>query len=225
MYKEMTAANINPLAGECPHQCSYCYVDAMKVRPASADKYSGKPRLHEKAMKPVKGGTRFLCSCNDLFADDVDFGLIQDILEWARDQDTVTWWIQTKNPEKMVTAIDWLGGKPDNFVLGITLETDKSTAEYSKAPQPQTRARTEGLREILDYVTVEPIMDMNPDVLSRMIYNLHPKFVNIGANSNPKVKLPEPKPHLIKLLIADLGHDGIDVRLKSNLQRLMEVPA
>ena len=45
MY-EFIGETINPLSGECPHKCSYCYVESLKARLEPIRlKYSGELRL------------------------------------------------------------------------------------------------------------------------------------------------------------------------------------
>ncbi len=224
MYEEITHPNINPFAGKCPQECIYCYVDEMKVRPASSVKYSGELRIHEKAMKPVKYGTRFLCSCNDLFAANVSIVDINTILDWAEQKETVTWWIQTKNPEKMLNIFANHREKAPNFVLGMTLETNRDTSEISKAPIPSERARPDYPLNLIDYITIEPIMDFDYEEFVSMIWNIGPKFVNIGADSRPKKyrDLPEPSAEKTRKLIAEL-ETFTKVKIKPNLKRILGV--
>ena len=53
-----------------------------------------------------------------------------------------------------------------------------------------------------------------------MIKEINPEYVSIGANSNPKVKLPEPSPEKLKALIKEL-RKFTEVKLKDNLKRLL----
>lgn len=211
MYDWITEKNVNPLAGRCLHECEYCYVEPMKIRPASNKKYSGPIRLDEKVLaSTIKGGTRFLCSCNDLFAAGVPENIILDIIDWAARQDT-TWAIQTKNPGHELFR-HLIKNKPANFVLGATIETNRDIS-ISKAPLPKDRVIAG-----LDYVTIEPIMDFDMIELVAMVKAINPRFVNVGADSGGN-DLPEPSAEKIEALIAAL--EAItEVRRKPNLVRI-----
>ena len=62
MYDWINAQNINPLAGQCLHECKYCYVDRMKIRlPEMRNKYSGVIRLDMKVLsKSIKNLMLFI---------------------------------------------------------------------------------------------------------------------------------------------------------------------
>ena len=221
MYVEMTEKNINPLRGECSHKCSYCYVNKLKKTfPNMKKKYSGSPMLDEKVLSSkVKGGTRFLCSCNDLFASDVSNEDITRILIWAVKQDGVTWWIQTKNPSHPLFT-NMVKSCPRNFRLGITLETNWPTRSTSNAPSI-SNAPNPIMRTVpyVDYVTIEPIMMFDRIFFVKMMKAIYPNWINIGADSGNN-NLPEPTEKEIVQLVNDLKGIGYDVRLKPNLERL-----
>jgi protein gp37 len=216
MYDWITAPNCNPLAGRCLHECSYCYA-LNDPKPGMKSKYTGPIRLDEKVLaSKVKGGTRFLCSCNDLFAEGVPKEYIAAILDWAEQQTTVTWAIQSKNSSDSLFK-DMMDCSPTNFIWGTTMETNRDTSKFSKAPPPIARV-VRGL----DYVTIEPIMAFDLDQLCGMIWEIKPKFVNIGADSRPAKDrdLPEPSKEEVLALIAEL-EKFTEVRIKSNLKRII----
>lgn len=73
MYPWVTHTHSH-LAGECPHRCSYCYVQAMAKRsPALKERFSGPLRLIEKELDVNygTGKTIFVEHMNDLFAEKV----------------------------------------------------------------------------------------------------------------------------------------------------------
>lgn len=232
MYAEITAKNINPLRGRCLHaptlpeppekppKTHYCYVMNSK-RPNMIKKYSGSIKLDEKILSSnVKGGTRFLCSCNDLFAEGVPKEYIAEIIDWAERQNTVTWWLQTKNPRHEMFR-DLIQCKPLNLVLGTTIETNRDYAKEhgcANAPTPQNR-----FQYGLDYVTIEPIMDFDIDIFIKWLKLMAPKFVNIGADSRPTKDrdLPEPSAAKTMELIAQLK-TFTEVKIKPNLKRILE---
>jgi len=65
----------NPLGGECPHKCSYCYSKPLRKPFKAVDKkYTGEPRLIESELKNKtktipKDKMVFVCSMTDLFAN------------------------------------------------------------------------------------------------------------------------------------------------------------
>ena len=216
MYAEMTEKNVNPLAGRCPHECSYCY--ALNDRkPNMRTKYGGGIRLDEKILlSNVYNGTRFLCSCNDLFSDSASYEMQKRVVDWAGNQTTVTWWLQTKNPKRMMRFWDE-NPKPENIVIGATMESDIVPEGVSKAPAPEHRV-VKGL----DYVTIEPVLRFDHDRFLEMLNTMLPKWINIGADSSPTSKriFAEPTEAEVVALVDALRRGNIDVRVKPNLKRL-----
>ncbi len=212
------AGTSNPLAGKCPHACSYCYVEDMKRFPELLKKYSGEPRLDLSAMyKKPKNGLNFLCSCNDLFAEAVPFDVLRFILEWARIQDC-QWIIQTKNPERAWAHETLI---PETALVGTTLETNRSFPEFSNAVYPVTRAFWLAKIRRERFVTIEPIMDFDILDMIDLVIAAKPSFVNIGADSK-KHGLPEPSRVKVLALIEGITSAGIEIRRKSDLQRLLK---
>lgn len=89
-------------------------------------------------------------------------------------------------------------------------------------PPPTMRALA--LKELslsfMTMVTVEPIMTFSLINLTILIKMCNPEWVNIGADSKGH-NLPEPSPDKIKALIEALKSEGIEVKLKDNLKRLL----
>jgi hypothetical protein len=69
------------------------------------------------------------------------------------------------------------------------------------------------------FVTIEPIMDFDVDILTQWVDDIKPEFVNIGADSKNH-NLPEPSWDKVDELIGNLKTLGIEIREKSNLDRL-----
>ena len=70
-------------------------------------------------------------------------------------------------------------------------------------------------------VTIEPVLIFDPMELWNLICMCNPEWVNIGADSQGH-NLPEPSGKKIQALIDNLKSEGIEVKLKSNLKRLMK---
>lgn len=203
----------NTIKGECPHNCAYCY---MK-------RWGKQPELHfdEKELKTDLGSGNFIfvgSSC-DMWAYQIPINWIIDTAAHCRYFNKNKYLFQTKNSIRLYNLRPCL---PQNVVLGTTIETNRSYPEMGIAPDVKKRAW--GMFQLNSYgfetmITVEPIMDFDLDKLVGIIKFAEPKWVNIGANTNSKVKLPGPKPDKVKELITALK-EFTEVKVKSNLKRL-----
>jgi hypothetical protein len=208
------------LRGECPHKCTYCYAKLPIRGHASRQVGPLKIDWHELEERIPSSSIVFREHKNDLFAAGVPDQWIEAALESARkdsERDVVNVW-QSKNP------IRFLHYRPEfreGDMLGTTLETNRDTSAYSKAPPPAERA--EAMRMVFfklqTFVTIEPIMQFDLVPFVRMIRAIRPQFVNIGADSKGH-GLPEPTAEDVELLVRHLRAERIDVRVKPNLKRL-----
>jgi len=213
------------LRGECPHKCSYCYVQAMERR-FGGGHYAGELRLKESefAVQYGKGKTIFMEHCNDLFASKVPRDWIYRILDHCRAYPDNTYIFQTKNPGRYTKFLE-VGMLPPKRVLGCTIESayEYYLAHVSKAPSPINRAaamadlRTRGERT---FITIEPILAGDVTDLANMIKMIEPEFVNIGADSKG-AGLDEPSAEDVRMLISLLQASGVEIREKHNLDRLL----
>jgi DNA repair photolyase len=209
------------LGGECPHHCSYCYVDHFPFgRPK---KYQGELRLIEKELSVNYGSgkTIFVENCNDLFAEEVPQEFVHRVMRHCKEYPDNIYVFQTKNPARAfyVGKIRW----PENSILGCTIETNRQMHEISNAPDPDDRMYWMSMIEGRKFITIEPIMDFDVDILASWIGRIRPEFVNIGADSKGH-NLPEPTPEKVHALIAELNEYGIEIREKHNLERLFSAP-
>jgi protein gp37 len=208
------------LGGECPHRCSYCYVDSPRFgRPV---KFTGPLRMlpGELDVNYGAGRTIFVDHCNDLFAEDVPAALIMDVLNHCASFPGNTYVFQTKNPGRFGEFAAWA---PPTCLVGCTIETNRNTAcRVSQAPPPQTRAMDISAvrfsRRV--FVTIEPIMDFDVPVLGEWLMEIRPEFVNIGADSKGH-HLQEPAAEKVLALIDVLRAAGIKIRGKHNLARIV----
>jgi len=186
--------------------------------PVMREKYLGSIRILDKelSVKYGKDKTIFIEHCNDLFASSVSGDLIASILAHCCGWPKNTYVFQTKNPERYFS---WLRDMPENHILGVTIETNRCMANISKAPSPELRV--EAMVELpgRKFVTIEPVLDFDVDVLVDWICAIDPEFLNLGADSKDNY-LPEPTVEKISQLVQKLKKLGIDLREKHNLQRL-----
>ena len=215
MYPWVTHTHCH-LGGECPHKCSYCYVDNPRAgRPA---KYQGPLRLIEREfLVPYgEGKTIFIENCNDLFAAAVPARFVSEILRHCYLFPKNTYVFQTKNPARYAA---WQF--PTGSILGCTIETNRDIGKYSKAPNPCDRMVAMRNLKGRKFITIEPVMDFDVNTLAGWIDDIRPEFLNLGADSKGH-NLPEPTVTKILALVDKLKEYGIELREKHNLKRLKQ---
>ena len=209
----------NPIGGECPHKCSYCYVKHSRAR----KKYTGTPYLVEHELKRSlgKGHFWFVGSMIDMFAEAIPRTWISRILDHCLEHTGNKYLFQTKNPGRIVGMVDWIS-MPSDCVIGTTIETNRTYEQMGYAPDVATRAISMSAlcNRFETMVTVEPIMNFDMYDLVELIEICKPQWVNIGADSKNN-GLPEPNVKRISILIQLLEEDGIEVKIKPNLKRLL----
>ena len=216
----------NPIAGHCSHVCSYCSTNKLKARyDVLKDKYSGPMRLVEKELISLgKDKIIFVAAQNDLFAKEVNSGIIKIILDHCNKFDN-KYLFQTKNPERILDFIDHPIFNLHKAVIATTIE---SNIFYKKimgnTPTPFNRAlaiakiNNRMSNKIPIYITIEPIMKFDENLLD-LIEHCNPSQVNIGADSGNN-GLPEPNRDNINWLIDNLSK-FTKVKTKDNLKRLL----
>jgi len=200
----------NPIKG-CRHECIYCYLKVHKD-------FDFTPRLEEKELFTFLGQNQkiFVGSACDMFGPWVPAKWQEFVFNACRRRDNL-YLFQTKDPLQFSRM---MGVWPAKFILGTTIETNRSTAEISKAPEPHKRfeaMKAFSFRERM--ISIEPIMDFDLEVLVNWLGTLKPSFVSIGADSKGH-KLPEPDPAKIADLIYAIRAMGIKLFIKKNLSRL-----
>lgn len=222
----------NPLGGKCPHDCLYCY---MKSPPAClSPKYEGDARLEKSLNANLKSlplnrreplsfvgdsPVIFVCSGNDFGAAPVE--MRREILAACNEATENTYLIQSKNPGGIREVQEDL---PPNFIIGTTLETDKTelASSISEAPVPLIRAKVLGefsAMGVRTMVSVEPIMSFNLSAFVAIIRMCNPEFVSIGADSKNHSLLEPPKIEITSLK-GEL-EEFTKVRIKGNMKRLL----
>ena len=179
-------------------------------------------RLDKKEFKTDLGEGNFIfigSSC-DLFAADIPEKWIQDTFDHCKKFKN-KYLFQSKNPERIFWLRSYL---PPDVIIGTTIETNRRYPQMGNAPEPGRRAQA--LRDLAEcgfktMVTVEPIMKFWGIELWNLICICQPEWVNIGADSQNS-GLPEPDIDEIKELIGSLVHEGINVKIKDNLKRLLK---
>lgn len=223
MYPWVTHTHSH-LGGECPHGCSYCYVQAMAKRfPNMRARYSGPVRIVEKELSVNygEGKTIFIEHMNDLFATGIPAETSARIWEHIEEYPNNSFVFQSKD-----LIHPFLGDRiRDCDMVGTTIETNRWNNEFmGRAPEPLDRKKIMQEWELVRpnvkrFVTIEPILDFDVAELAFMIFEIQPDFVNIGADSKG-TGLPEPSGEKVRDLIEKLTMSGIEIKQKRNLERL-----
>jgi hypothetical protein len=162
----------------------------------------------------------FVGSGFDIFSDAVPDNYIADILRKCRNNPSHSYLFQSKNP---IRFLDFISAFPqdEDLLLGTTLESNKDSPSFSKAPLIQ--GRVGWMEDLSKYfrvmISIEPIMDFDLNPFVDMIRSVKPLFVSIGADSKGH-RLPEPPWDKVQALINKLNK-FTEVRQKTNLERLM----
>jgi DNA repair photolyase len=202
----------NPLRG-CAHDCTYCYVRTLAKRYG----YSREPRFvaTELETRLGTGNFIFVCSTADLFGNWVPSEQISAVLEHCRRFDN-TYLFQSKDPARMS---GFVGEFPKKTILGTTIETNRDTSMVSTAPATEERARALAKIPGEKMVSIEPVLDLDVEVMVKWIRDIAPRFVSIGADSKGH-GLEEPSREKVLSLIASL-RELTEVRVKPNLRRIV----
>jgi protein gp37 len=202
----------NPIGGDCIHGCTYCYVN----------RWGKKPPLNfkEKYLKDDLGKDRviFVVSGGDMFAKNVPDEWIYKVLEHCNKFDN-KYLFQSKNPGRFLQFNAYF---PLKTIPCTTIETNRFYPEFMQnSPEPYKRVN--GMFNIQDYkkyVTIEPIMDFDLDIMVEYIKDCDAEQINIGADSGNN-HLPEPSKDKLLALIDELKKFTI-IDQKRNLQRLLK---
>jgi protein gp37 len=209
----------NPIRGECPFRCSYCYVPSVakrygrKIEPLGLVERELRTNLHKyRDLQPPF--FIFVGSTVDMFAPDVPSEWIHRVLEYCKKSQDNRYLFQTKNPKRFH---EFNREFPANSVFGTTIESTHLSP--STAPKPSERAGD--MMNICGkkMVSIEPILDFDLKVLVDWIREIEPEFVSVGADSKGH-NLPEPSSERVSKLINALGALA-RVRIKSNIRRLI----
>ena len=205
----------NPIKGRCPHKCTYCYMHP-KWKYLEDTGHNTKLRLDEKELKTNLGEGNFIFvgSGTDIWLGKTEW--ISKVLVHIAKYPKNTYLFQTKFP---FGFDDWTFY--DNQILGITLETNRFDINISNAPIPVDRVNQfKNIEHPRKMITIEPIMEFDLVRFVRMIKDINPEWVNIGADSGGN-KLPEPLKEKVLQLIVELKK-LTKVHQKPNLGRLIK---
>jgi hypothetical protein len=165
------------------------------------------------------GKTIFIEHMNDLFAKDVKDEDIRRVLAHCNMYPNNTYMFQTKNPKRF---LNYINDFPERTILGTTIETNRVIEGISEAPTPQERYNGMMLipKTFKRFITLEPILDFDVEILAKWVGDIKPDFINLGADSKSH-NLPEPTVEKVMAFVEELKKYNVDLREKNNLQRLV----
>ena len=157
----------------------------------------------------------FIGSNTDVFAAEMPSAWINKVLDFCvdvtsnqKDDEKTRFLLQTKNPARVLEFINHPLLKNGQAVVCTTLETNRHYPDImNNAPLIKDRAKA--MAAIADYgvktyVTIEPIMDFDSDEFIGLLKMCKPEQVNIGAESQHFVQIPQPSEDKLTSLILQL---------------------
>lgn len=204
----------------CRFECTYCNARKMaktrlKDMPRYRDGFTPHLVVEELGRRFRPGEFIFVGYMGDIsFAtrDEVGFILAQTIEFFSE----TSFLFCSKNP---AVYFSWELTYPDNLYLGTTIETNRDYG-LSQAPPPLERFRAMAeLRHARKFISIEPVMDFDLEVMTRWLKEIKPDIVEIGAD-NYHNHLPEPPWEKVEALLEALREFVPRVIEKDRLHRL-----
>jgi hypothetical protein len=206
----------------CSHNCLYCWAAAIARRRGED---FGKPLLVEKDLGikfPRDGSWILVCSSGDLFSPAVPDQWIYFILDKInRDGYGNRFLLQTKNPARILHFTNHLVD-PRRYIVGTTIETNRTTSAWSRAPP--TRRRIEAiiaLDQFDHFLSLEPLADFDLPEFLDMVKSVRPVAIEAGLENYTSF-LPKPSPEKCRTLLSNLSDKGIPVQVKDSLKKYLE---
>lgn len=182
--------------------------------------YEFKPHLHEERLQRIPSDPQiFVVAHGDLFGDWVPREVIERILAVCRKTPKKLWFFESKNPKRYLEFLFPENLFPVNTMLSTTIETNREYPETIRGYTPPPIERfafmlaIKNLTAIPLHISIEPIMDFDPETLLFWMRLLHPQKIAVGYDSLNN-KLPEPSREKTEKLIKVLKLLGNDVERK-----------
>jgi DNA repair photolyase len=205
----------NPIVG-CPHNCRYCWAKSYAERlKLYGESFLVSQFFPDRLLQRFNHDDYvFVSDMGDAWAKTVPYEWQLKLNCNIEKSPKATFLFQTKNPNGYVKFYHKHGLFPDNCLLGVTLETNRSTAEWSFAPKPVTRVKNLRILPQRTFVSIEPIMDFDLLPFYRQIQSLEPEMIAVGYD-NYHHHLPEPSLDKTMKLIDKLEQVGFKVYRKT----------
>lgn len=204
----------NPLAiRKCSFGCVYCWAEGLKqTRLKNTGRYQMLNQnnavcavVETQLTKPTFKAEDFVFvgTMGDMFAPDIPSEAIEETLELMRYNMKTNYLFLTKNPSRYKEFLNTF--LKFNATLGATIETNRDTKQFSKAPDTEERFwEMYDLEYSPKFLSIEPIMDFDLTEFADQIRNI-PNLTKIAIGyDNYNHGLPEPELAKTKELIQRL---------------------
>ncbi len=207
----------------CRNACVYCYSRILADgRLKHLERYKDgfqevKFRAGELQRKFNPGSLVFVVDMGDLFGSWVPGEWIDAVIQHVWQFPDTDFLFLTKNPWRYHRFTF-----PPNAILGTTIETNR---DYNLTRANPPAARYRALlrhKHPRKFVSIEPIMAFDLAVLHKMLSDIAPELVEVGAD-NYGFNLPEPSGAMVRELIKELRRSCPRVVEKDGLWRLENV--
>ena len=192
LWQDKPIKTWNPFVG-CRFNCKYCWARRVAQRLKCDLCKSFTPHFHPERITSKmlpKNGVVFVCDMGDIsFSWEVYPYLtclerLMQFIEHFQKKASTVFFFETKKPSFYYSIMLRLGDfKPSQTMLSTTIETNKHelTSQISKAPNPKLRYMDMKLLNWpRKHISIEPIMDFDPDVMFKWITEIEPEIVSIG---------------------------------------------
>ena len=208
----------NPFVG-CEFDCSYCWARRMAKRLKCEKCREFVPHIHEERLNPrmlPKSGVVFVGDMGDVACQPEGIRKVLKFVEEFQKRYETVFFFETKSPYYYVLVFPELASlDPRKTIYSATIETNRETTRrYSRAPDTDRRYEAMKLLDGRKHVSMEPVMDFDPDVMFKWITDIDPECVSIGYD-NYHNHLPEPSLQKVLKFIEDLENSGIRVERKT----------
>lgn len=208
----------------CRHGCTYCNArKAAETRFMHIARYRDgfTPQLVEEELRRRFKPGQFIFVA---YMSDIAFATRDEflrILARVGEFPETYFLVQSKNPRQLYDwREDWGITLPANVYLGTTIETNRDYG-LTKAPPPIERFRyLTGYPHNRKFLSIEPIMDFDLDILTNWVKLLQPDIVEVGAD-NYHNNLAEPPWWKVEELLNNLREICPKVVEKEGLERLI----
>jgi len=199
----------NPVRGECPVGCLYCYVKPFRVRYGWHKDIRFYPSELEAISKRKKPAGIFVGSTIELFHDKT-IQYMPEIMDIIRDCPQHRFYLLTKQPQNLSKFSPF----PDNVYLGV-----------SATNQHQFDEAVKYLKEVeakVKYISFEPLLNWwdtaTSDMVAKSLKVAGVNWVIIGAQTKP---YKPPKIEWVQEIVQACDKAKIPVFLKDNLRPLL----
>jgi len=187
------------LVVSCTHLCINCWCRKLaetKLRHLPYYRDFTKPKLITKRLNETfkPGEFIFTVDMGDLFCEAIPSEWITKVINHVERFPKTTFLFLTKNPARY---LEFIHEFPENCILGTTIETNRDDYSWlSKAPKFSERFDAmmkvkEARPELRRFISIEPILDFDPEILVDWIIKIEPCMVYVGYD-NYNYRLPEP---------------------------------